>query len=97
MPIKHFEDNTLNCIKLAGGQTDHADSFSSSESMILIALYFGCCAVTSPDNPFQGYLCNLQAMCECVCWGGRVDKNLSVKINGKVCADFSSARIFLLV
>lgn len=28
--IKCFEDNTLNCIKLPGDQTDHADSFSSS-------------------------------------------------------------------
>lgn len=52
MTTKCFEDNTLNCIKLLGGQTDHADSFSSSESMILIAPYFGCCAVTNPDNPF---------------------------------------------
>lgn len=55
---KCFENNALNCIKLLGGQADHADAFSSSESMTLIAPLFECCAVTNPDNLFQCPLCN---------------------------------------
>lgn len=62
MTMKCFEDNTLNRMKLLGGQTDHADSFSSSESTILIAPYFGRCAVTNLNNPFHQALCYLQAI-----------------------------------
>lgn len=76
MTTKHSEDNTLNCTKMLGGQTDHADSFSSSDSIILIAPYFGCCAVTNPDNAFQHALCNLQAM-----WGKKMGVKLCLSIN----------------
>lgn len=93
MTIKCFEDNTSNYIKLPGGQTDHADSFSSSESIILIALYFECCAITSPNNPFQGPLCTLQAI-EGV--RGR-NKNLFLKINCQVYRGFSAEDFSLIL